>query len=134
MDIVVSFDPGSKEYRFYEPTTDTLLISKSLGEGFGNLNLFLIQSGKITGNILNTDDINYHIDSVTFRSMVESNINLIKRLQGGQSEFKTSSDKFGASALASAKKFGMAGSGDFGSSKFGGKNSKFGKSEKKWKN
>lgn len=138
MDVVISFDPGTREYRFYEPTSDTLLISKNLGEGFSNLNHFLVTLGKVTGNILMTDDISYHIDSVTFRSMIESNLKLLQRLQNGQSEFKTSSDKFGAASTASAKKFGGATPGNnfgksFGSSQFGGSKSKFGKSDKKWK-
>ena len=133
MDIVVEYKDS--EYRFYEPTTDTLLISANLGEGFRILNDYLIKSGLLGTDILQTDDIRYHIDSETFRNMVKSNVDLLKRLQTSDtSEFKTSSDRFGGSSQSS---FGTSGllskKGGFGRSEFGGKSSKFGKSDKKWK-
>jgi hypothetical protein len=137
MDIVVAFDSGTKEYKFYEPTTDTLLISGSIWEGFVELNLFLASSGLISGGhcILDTPDISYHIDSQTFRSMVESNVGLLKRLQTADtSEFKTSSDRFGASQSSFGKSTLFSKKEGFGSKEFGGKKSNFAKSNKKWKN
>jgi len=137
MDIVVKHDPATDEYKFYEPTTDTLLISGSIGEGFAELNTFLLSHGLIQADILGSSDIQYHIDSDTFRVMVKSNVDLIKRLQGaGTSEFKTSSDKFGGSTGNSdfARSGLLSKKGGFGRNEFGGGKSKFGKSDKKWKN
>ena len=124
IDILVTYDPGKKEYNFYEPVSDTLLISKVIGTGFGLLGKFLKDTQGI--NILGTKDVRYHIDSDTFLGMVESNISLRRQLETGPSQFKTSEGRFGMST-------GMvSGSGDFGRSKFG-KGGEFSKSEKKWK-
>ena len=41
MDIVINYDPGTKEYKIYEPTTDSMIVSMNLTEGLVNLNLFL---------------------------------------------------------------------------------------------
>lgn len=132
MDIVITYDPITKNFKFYEQSADVLLESSGLAEGLVNLNNYLVSSGKMSGgeDLLNSYNINYHIDSVTFKKMVESNVKLVKRLQTGQSEFKKSNDKFGTSE----KPGGFSGfKGDFSSSRFGDKNSGFRKSYKRWK-
>ena len=49
----------------------------------------------IQGDILNNSDISYHLDSETMRQMIESNVNLLKRLKTAPSGFTLSSQKFG---------------------------------------
>lgn len=95
IDVVVNFDQSSGEFKLYEPTTDTLLITTSLGETFAKLDEFLKDRGLIATNILSTADINYHIDSATFIAMVKSNVDLLKRLNTAPSGFTISSNRFG---------------------------------------
>lgn len=104
MDIVINYDPSKKEYKIYEPSSDTVLVSSNLTEGIVNLDIFLKSQGLIKedSDILLSENIDYHMDSYTMRAMVESNVNLIKRLRSGQSEFKNSSNKFGLSSNAVA--------------------------------
>ena len=51
----------------------------------------------ISNDILTSDDITYHIDSATFFALIESNINLLKRLNSAPSGFTISTQKFGGS-------------------------------------
>lgn len=95
IDVVINFDESKGEFRLYEPTTDTLLITTSLGETFGKLDEFLREKGLIATNILSTLDVNYHIDSTTFIAMVKSNADLLKRLNNAPSGFTISSNRFG---------------------------------------
>lgn len=95
IDVVVNFDPNRGEFKLYEPTTDTLLITTSLGETFAKLDEFLKERGLIASSILATADINYHIDSATFIAMVKSNADLLKRLNNAPSGFMISSNRFG---------------------------------------
>lgn len=95
IDVVINYDITKNEFRLYEPTTDTLLITTSLGETFGKLDEFLRSRGLIASTILSTADINYHIDSATFIAMVKSNADLLKRLNNAPSGFMISSNRFG---------------------------------------
>lgn len=93
--IVINYNKIKKEYQIYESSTETVLISSSLTEGLVNLNLFLKDSGLTKKDILEEDDIEYFLDSATIKSMIESNVNLLKKLHSAPSEFKISSGKFG---------------------------------------
>lgn len=98
IEIVINYDKDRKEFKLYEPTTDTLFITTSLGESFIKLNEFLQSQGMITGDILESLDITYHIDSLTFLALIENNVNLIKRLNTAPTAFMASSQKFGLPA------------------------------------
>lgn len=95
IDVVINYDPEKNEYRIYEPTTDTILVTTSLGETFIKLDEFLKQNKLITTNILSTAEVNYHLDSLTFIALVKSNVDLLKRLNTAPSGFTTSSQRFG---------------------------------------
>ena len=95
IDVVINFDITRGEFKLYEPTTDTLLITTSLGETFAKLDEFLKERGLIATNILSTADVNYHIDSATFIALVKSNADLLKRLNNAPSGFTISSNRFG---------------------------------------
>jgi len=97
IEIVINYDKDRREFNLYEPTTDTLLITSSLGETFIKLNEFLQSQGMITTDILGSTDIMYHIDSLTFLALVESNAGLIKQLNNAPSGFMISSQRFGMS-------------------------------------
>lgn len=149
MDIVINYDPNTKEYKIYEPTTDSMIISMNLTEGLVNLNLFLKTSGLIPedSDILLSKEIGYHLDSETFVAMIQSNVELLKKLQNGPSEFKKSAGKFGLPSTSQkyvpkAKRLdGFGGQGkskggefsrgskNFSSGSFGG-GSSFGKSKR----
>ena len=139
VEVVINYDQSSQSFKVYEPTTDTILVSSSLAEALANLSLFLSQSGLIQGDILNYPDISYHIDSFTLQAMVESNINLLKRLNTAPSGFMISSQRFGTSLNqsgnskrdsgfkeSSSKKFGHKSSGFSGKNGFKSSNKKFG--------
>lgn len=94
-EIVVNYDSEKGEYQIYESTSKTLILSRTLGEGFSNLNLFLIQTGQIQKSIIEDQNIIYHFDSHTFQEMIKSNMALLKRVSDIPSEFKNSASKFG---------------------------------------
>lgn len=99
VEIVINYVSERQQFKVYEPTTDTLIVSSSLTEALVNLSNFLVQSGLIQGDILSYPDISYHLDSYTVKAMVESNVNLLKRLQTAPSGFMLSSQKFGGSTI-----------------------------------
>ena len=92
---VVKYDKSSNEYHIYENTSQTLIMSRTLGEGFSNLNLFLIQSGQIQKSLIEDEDVIYHFDGHTFKEIIKSNMALLKRVSDIPSEFKNSANKFG---------------------------------------
>jgi len=100
INVVINYDSQRKEYKLYEPTTDTIIITANLSETFIKLSEFLTNAGLISGgDILNTDQVTYHLDSGTLISMVESNVNLMKRLTTqAPSIFTASALKFGSSS------------------------------------
>jgi hypothetical protein len=136
IDVVVNFDPTRGEFKLYEPTTDTLLITTSLGETFAKLDEFLKERGLIASSILATADVNYHIDSATFIAMVKSNADLLKRLNNAPSGFMISSNRFGItpgqSSLSDSYKNkntkgkGKRNSATFSKTSFNNSNKKFG--------
>ena len=95
IEIVVNYDKNTKNFRIYESSTQTLLVSDTLGDGFRNLSEFLRQSGLIEKNIVEESGILYHIDSYTFSEIIKSNQSLMTRVKEIPSEFKNSAQKFG---------------------------------------
>ena len=95
IEIVVNYDQTKQEYQIYESSTQTLILSTSLGDGFKNLNGYLLSSGQITKSILEDQNIQYHFDAFTFQEIIKSNISLLKRVSEIPSEFKNSANKFG---------------------------------------
>ena len=49
----------------------------------------------IQADILNCQDIGYHIDSYTLQAIIQSNVGLLKRLNTAPTGFMNSSQKFG---------------------------------------
>lgn len=94
-EIVVKYDKIKNEYHIYENKSGTLIMSRTLGEGFSNLNSFLLKSGQIGKSLIEDEDVIYHFDSYTFREIIKSNIALLKRVSDIPSEFKNSASKFG---------------------------------------
>ena len=136
IDVVIGFDKEEQVYKVYEPSTDTLLVTTSLGESFIKLSEFLKSKGMIMGDLLGDDNVRYHIDSATLLAMVESNANLLKRLSQAPSGFMISSQRFGQSTTSPSpsgnrgggqkkQKFGGSG-GTFSKSKFNESYKKFG--------
>lgn len=141
IEIVVNYDENSKNFQIYESSTQTLLLSDTLGEGFRNLSLFLNQKGIINTNIIEEPGILYHIDSKTFSAIIQSNLDLLNRIKEIPSEFKNSASKFGTT-LTSMNNNGSTkkskpnftrGSDNFKKGYFSGsKGSNFGKSVRKF--
>lgn len=97
VEVVINYDPSDKVYKAYEPSTDTLFITASLGETFNNLEAHLLKMGLIAGSLLAEQDITYHLDSATFIAMVKSNATLLKRLNNAPSSFMMSEKRLGIS-------------------------------------
>jgi hypothetical protein len=97
IEIVIKYDEQKNEYLVYEPTTNTIMVSSNLTEALLGLNNFLITSGLTNVDILQCNDISYHIDSKTMRSIVEGNMALLKRINTAPSGFQISSQRFGSS-------------------------------------
>lgn len=95
IEIVINYIQDKDEFRIYEPTTDTILVSKNLTEALVNLSNFLINNN-LGSDILNCTEISYHLDSYTLKKMIESNVNLMKKLNTAPSAFMISSQKFGS--------------------------------------
>jgi len=134
IDVVIGYDKEDQVYKVYEPSTDTLLVTTSLGESFIKLSEFLKSRGMIVGDLLGDDNVRYHIDSATLLAMVESNANLLKRLNQAPSGFMISGQRFGQSTTSPTQssskngkkqKFGGSG-GTFSKSKFNESYKKFG--------
>lgn len=137
IEIVINYDKDKKMFKVYESSSDTLMITSSLSESLLNLNKFLKDSNLINKDILQDDNITYHLDSGTMVAMVESNVNLMKRLRNSPSGFMTSSQKFGSSLGNSNKnnssnsqekpnKKGRRGTGMFSNTAFRNSYKKFG--------
>ena len=124
--VVINYDPGTREYKVYEPSTNTILVTTNITEALVNLSKFLLDSGMIDIDILNSDDISYHLDSATMKAIVKSNVTLLKRLNNGPSEIMKSSQKFGQEAKVPSTSFGGK-STSFGSGKFNKSYKKFGR-------
>lgn len=125
IDVVIGFDREQGVYKVYEPTSDTLLVTSNLGDSFLKLSEFLQQSGMIEHDLLGSQNIRYHIDSETFIAMVESNVNLLKRLNQSPSGFMISGQKFGQTQNSASSKT-KKGSGGFSKSSFVASYKKFG--------
>lgn len=94
MDVVINYNEDKKQYVLYEGSTDTIIITESLGEMFMKLNELLYNTGTQM-DIFSSDQINYHLDSATFKAIIGTNINLLKRLNTAPSGFQTSTQRFG---------------------------------------
>lgn len=95
VEVVINFDSNNKVYKAYEPSTDTLFVTTSLGDTFNKLEAHLLQSGLIASSILSDQNVTYHLDSSTFIAMVKSNADLLKRLNNAPTSFMMSSQKLG---------------------------------------
>lgn len=132
IEILINYMPDKDCFGVYEPSTDTLLVSSSISESLVSLSKFLKDSGMIETDIVNSDDIIYHLDSKTMRGIIENNMNLMKRLSQAPSGFMISSQRFGTSlnsSSSSSNTMPEKGKNDFGKTKkfgnssFGGKKS-----------
>lgn len=133
-EVVVKFNKTSNEYHIYENTSQTLIMSRTLGEGFSNLNHFLKSSGQIKESLIEDEDVIYHFDGHTFKEIIKSNMALLKRVSDIPSEFKNSANKFGMPSVpkdinTKTKQNFSKGSSNFQRGKMTGfKGSKFGES------
>lgn len=121
IEVLIKHLPDKDCFGVYEPTSDTLMVASNISEALVSLSNFLKDSGMIDKDILSSSDISYHLDSYTMKAIVESNVNLMKRLNTAPSGFMISSQRFGSSLSSQNKKDNNV-SGDLGkNTKFGGK-------------
>ena len=130
MEVVINYREDEKQYVLYEASTDTIIITESLGEMFLKLNELLYNTGTQM-DMFSSDAINYHLDSATFKAIIGTNINLLKRLNTAPSGFQTSTQRFGGGIqqVQQNKGEGFKASGKtgtFSKSSFKNANKKFG--------
>lgn len=121
IEVVINYNPDKDLYMVYEPSTNTLLATSNVTEALVNLSKFLKDSGMTSVDILECNEISYHLDSNTMKAIVKSNVALMKRLKNGPSELVKSSQKFGQEMHKTKPN-----SGSIPSTSFGGKSSSFG--------
>lgn len=121
IEVLINFLPDKNCFGVYEPSTDTLMVASNLSEALVSLSTFLKDSGMIDKDILSSNDISYHLDSQSMRGIVESNVNLLKRLSNAPSGFMISSQRFGSSLASQNKKDNSTPESGFGNNKFGNK-------------
>ncbi len=132
VDIVINFDKEQNVFKAYEPSTDTLFVTSSLGDTFNKIEAHLKQYGLIAGTLLGDQNITYHLDSPTFIAMVQSNANLLKRLNNAPTGFMISQQRLGLGTTnngPNSKNYGGKGkkkTGQFSKSNLNGANKKFG--------
>ena len=119
VEVVINYDKDSNVFKAYEPSTDTIFITASLGDTFNKLEAHLLQYGLIASSLFSDQNITYHLDSPTFIAMVQSNANLLKRLNNAPSGFMISSQRLGLGS-------GTSNSKDRGNKKSGSSNKKAG--------
>lgn len=130
VEVLINYFPEKKCFGVYEPSSDTLMFAENLSEALVQLSAFLKDSGMINADILSSNDISYHLDSATMKGIVESNVNLMKRLSTAPSGFMISSQRFGTTLNQQNNKRdnteGQRGSkaSKFGKTSFGGKSGK----------
>jgi hypothetical protein len=101
IEVVINYDKTKKEFKIYESSTETLMISANLTEGLVTLNEFLRNHYLIKEDILQEKNIIYHIDGTTMIEIVMSNIALLKQLKNmAPSSFQISTSKFGTTKSA----------------------------------
>lgn len=94
-DVVINYDKNEDRFKVYEPSSDTIIVTTNLTEALLNLSK-LLESLGINGGILDEESITYHLDSGTLKSMINSNIELLKRLSDtAPSGFTIAERKFG---------------------------------------
>ena len=131
VEVVINYDKENKLFKAYEPSTDTLFVTSSLGDTFNKLEAHLKQFGLIAGSLLADQNITYHLDSPTFISIVQSNANLLKRLNNAPTGFMISQQRLGLGSgggndrKENWKKGGKR-SGTFSKSNLGNASKKFG--------
>ena len=97
IDIVIKYNKEKNMFGIYEPTAEICLLSSNISEALVSLEKYLKESNIAPKGILECDDICYHIDSKTMNTMIQSNTNLLKRLDSSPSGFTLSQQRFGDS-------------------------------------
>lgn len=127
VDVVINYDNDADSFKVYEPKTDTIIVTKNLTEALLNLSKLLESLGiNIFGEEKKDGDVTYHLDSKTLKTMIESNVNLLKKISASNtplSGFTISERKFGTNKTKEQNfSKGFKGSG-FRKSKLGNNNS-----------
>lgn len=130
IEIVINYDKLKKEYKIYESSSETLMVSENLTQGLVTLNDFLRNHYLIKEDILKEKDIMYHIDGTTMIEIIMSNVNLLNQLKNmAPSSFQISTSKFGTTKSAppvpgfnpTESKLAATSGRGFGKGSFGGR-------------
>lgn len=100
MEVIINYDKVDKEYKLYVKDLDVLLKSSEL---FTVIVMFdeVLKSTGLDINVLNSDDIEYILDSSSLKQMISSNVKLIKKLSRMPSDFQRSVERFGLTSQQS---------------------------------
>lgn len=98
MQVTINYDLNDEEYKLYVKELDALFTSDELFKVIVIFNTYLMELYGAEFNVLKSDEIDYIMDSYTMRQMIQSNVNLLKRLNRQPSAFQESANRFGASS------------------------------------
>lgn len=98
MIVYINYDKDEGEYNLICEELDIGFVSPDLFRVFVMFDEYLRTNG-INISILESDSIEYFMDSVTMQKMILSNVSLLKLLKNSQRGFQASRNKFGSSPL-----------------------------------
>lgn len=98
MIVYINYDKDEGEYNLICEELDIGFVSPDLFRVFVMFDEYLRTNG-FNISILESDSIEYFMDSVTMQKMILSNVSLLKLLKNSQRGFQASRNKFGSSPL-----------------------------------
>lgn len=98
MVVDINYDKDEGTYSLVCEELDVGILSAELSKVLVLFDSYL-RENNINVSILESESIDYHIDSLTMRNMIISNVSLLKLLRNSQKGFQSSKNKFGSSQL-----------------------------------
>lgn len=101
MIVDIRYDKEEGEYNLICEELDVGFVSSDLFRVFVMFDEYL-RINNVNVSVLESDSIEYSIDSMTMQKMILSNVSLLKLLRNSQRGFQASKNKFGSSPLQSS--------------------------------
>lgn len=98
MQVIINYSQDEELFKLYVPDFDALYEAEELFKVIVMFNAHLMEAYGVEFNVLKSNEIDYVMDSYSMRQMIQSNVNLLKRLNRQPSAFQESANRFGASS------------------------------------
>lgn len=107
MVVNINYDKDEGTYSLVCEELDVGILSAELSKILVLFDSYL-RENNINISILESESIDYYIDSLTMRNMIVSNVSLLKLLRNSQKGFQSSKSKFGNSQLQNSNVQGIS--------------------------